>query len=187
MCATPIVANAANTCVNCLKSQVDVTEGIPKEVIIHQCRGCMRWSRPPWVAAELESRELLAMCLKKINNLNRVKLIDANWIWTEPHSRRLKLKLTVQKEVMSKMIMQQSFVVTFVVRNQQCDACQASFANQSWRAVVQVRQRVDHKRTFFFLEQLILKHRAHEKTTNIESHPDGVDFFSQAQPRAALR
>ncbi|KAF4028268.1 NMD3 family [Phytophthora infestans] len=177
MCATPIVANAANTCVSCLKSQVDVTEGIPKEVIIHQCRGCMRWSRPPWVAAELESRELLAMCLKKINNLNRVKLIDANWIWTEPHSRRLKLKLTVQKEVLSKMIMQQSFVVTFVVRNQQCDACQASFANQSWRAVVQVRQRVDHKRTFFFLEQLILKHRAHEKTTNIESHPDGVDFF----------
>eukprot|EP00644_Phytophthora_capsici_P010847 jgi/Phyca11/6050/fgenesh1_pm.PHYCAscaffold_9_\ len=156
MCATPIVANAANTCVSCLKSQVDVTEGIPKEVIIHQCRGCMRWSRPPWVAAELESRELLAMCLKKINNLNR---------------------LTVQKEVMSKMIMQQSFVVTFIVRNQQCDACQASFANQSWRAVVQVRQRVDHKRTFFFLEQLILKHRAHEKTTNIESHPDGVDFF----------
>ncbi|CAH0482201.1 unnamed protein product [Peronospora belbahrii] len=177
ICATPIVANAANTCVSCLKSQVDVTEGIPKEVIIHQCRGCMRWLRPPWVTADLESRELLAMCLKKINNLNRIKLIDANWVWTEPHSRRLKLKLTVQKEVMSKMIMQQSFVVTFVVRNQQCDTCQASFANQSWRAVVQARQRVDHKRTFFFLEQLILKHRAHEKTTNIESQPDGVDFF----------
>lgn len=171
------MANAANTCITCLKSQVDVTEGIPKEVIIHQCRGCMRWSRPSWVTADLESRELLALCLKKINNLNRVKLIDANWVWTEPHSRRLKLKLTVQKEVLSKIIMQQSFVVTFVVRNQQCDACQSSFANQSWRAVVQVRQRVDHKRTFFFLEQLVLKHRAHEKTTNIESHPDGVDFF----------
>lgn len=177
MCATPIVANAANMCEDCLKGQVDVTDGIPKEVIIHQCRGCLRWSRPPWAVAELESRELLAICLKKINNLNRVKLIDANWIWTEPHSRRLKLKLTVQKEVLSKMIMQQSFVVTFVVRNQQCDSCQASFANQSWKAVVQVRQRVDHKRTFFYLEQLILKHRAHEKTSMIESHPDGVDFF----------
>ncbi len=136
-----------------------------------------RWSRPPWIVAELESRELLALCLKKINNLNRVKLIDANWIWTEPHSRRLKLKLTVQKEVFSHMILQQSFIVTFIVRNQQCDSCQASFANQSWRAVVQVRQRVAHKRTFYFLEQLILKHRAHEKTCNIEAHPDGVDFF----------
>lgn len=173
-------------CVSCLQSQIDVTEGIPKEVIIHQCRGCLRWQRPPWADAELESRELLAICLKKINNLNRVKLVDANWVWTEPHSRRLKLKLTVQKEVLSKTILQQSFVVTFVVRNQQCDTCQRSFANQAWKAVVQVRQRVDHKRTFFFLEQLILKHRAHDKTTNIESHPDGVDFFF-AERNHALR
>jgi NMD protein affecting ribosome stability and mRNA decay len=37
--------------------------------------------------------------LKKIKGLNKVKLIDASWVWTEPHSRRLKVKLTVQKEV----------------------------------------------------------------------------------------
>jgi nonsense-mediated mRNA decay protein 3 len=195
MCAAPIKANSANMCVSCLKGQVDVTEGIPKEVIIHQCRGCSkyelicffsfssssyklcRWQRPPWAIAELESRELLAICLKKINNLNRVKLVDAGWIWTEPHSKRLKLKLTVQKEVLSNMILQQSFIVTFIVRNQQCDDCKASFTNHSWKAVVQVRQKVNHKRTFFFLEQLILKHRAHEKTSNIESQPDGLDFF----------
>lgn len=29
----------------------------------------------------------------------QVRLIDAGFIWTEPHSKRLKLKLTVQKEV----------------------------------------------------------------------------------------
>ncbi|KDO34280.1 hypothetical protein SPRG_01450 [Saprolegnia parasitica CBS 223.65] len=177
MCAVPIKANAANMCVSCLKGQVDVTEGIPKEIIMHQCRGCLKWSRPPWVAAELESRELLAICLKKISGLNKVKLVDAGWVWTEPHSKRLKLKLTVQKEVMNGAILQQSFVVTFIVRNQQCDECQASFTNNSWKAVVQVRQKVDHKRTFFYLEQLILKHRVHEKTSSIESHPDGVDFF----------
>ena len=28
-------------------------------------------------------------------------MIDAAFIWTEPHSRRLKVKLTVQKEVLS--------------------------------------------------------------------------------------
>ncbi|RHY06311.1 hypothetical protein DYB25_002770, partial [Aphanomyces astaci] len=152
------------------------------------------WSRPQWVSADLESRELLAICLKKITGLNKVKLVDAGWIWTEPHSKRLKLKLTVQKEVMNGAILQQSFIVTFIVRNQQCDDCQASFTNHSWKAVVQVRQKVvayshiallllthllqvEHKRTFFFLEQLILKHRVHEKTTSIESQPDGVDFF----------
>ncbi|CAK4077763.1 unnamed protein product [Aphanomyces euteiches] len=177
ICAVPIKANAANMCVSCLKGQVDVTEGIPKEIIMHQCRGCLKWSRPQWVSAELESRELLAICLKKITGLNKVKLVDAGWIWTEPHSKRLKLKLTVQKEVMNGAILQQSFIVTFIVRNQQCDECQASFTNHSWKAVVQVRQKVEHKRTFFYLEQLILKHRVHEKTTNIESQPDGVDFF----------
>ena len=30
---------------------------------------------------------------------SQVKLVDAVWIWTEPHSKRLKIKLTVQKEV----------------------------------------------------------------------------------------
>lgn len=41
----------------------------------------------------------------------QVKLVDAGFIWTEPHSRRLKLKLTIQKEVMNGAILQQTFVV----------------------------------------------------------------------------
>lgn len=94
--------------------------------------------------------------------------MDAAWIWTEPHSRRLKLKLTVQKEVGNGAVLQQAMVVTFVVRNQQCDTCAAAFTNNTWAAVVQVRQRVDHKRTFFYLEQLILKHNAHTQCSNIQ-------------------
>jgi nonsense-mediated mRNA decay protein 3 len=42
ICAVPIKANAANMCVSCLKGTVDVTEGIPKEIIMHQCRGCLK-------------------------------------------------------------------------------------------------------------------------------------------------
>ena len=94
--------------------------------------------------------------------------MDAAWIWTEPHSRRLKLKLTVQKEVGNGAVFQQAMVVTFVVRNQQCEECAATFTNNTWSAVVQVRQRVDHKRTFFYLEQLILKHAAHGQCINIQ-------------------
>jgi len=41
----------------------------------------------------------------------------------------------------------------------------------------QVRQRVDHKRTFFYLEQLLLKHSAHTKALSIQSFRDGMDFF----------
>ena len=61
-----------------------------------------RFLSPPssWVVASWESRELLAVCLKKIKTaLQRVRLVDASFLWTEPHSKRVKVKVTVQKEV----------------------------------------------------------------------------------------
>lgn len=47
------------------------------------------------------------MLIKKIRGLNKVKLVDAGFVWTEPHSRRLKVKLTIQREVFSGTILQQ--------------------------------------------------------------------------------
>lgn len=41
----------------------------------------------------------------------------------------------------------------------------------------QLRQHVHHKRTFFFLEQLILKHSADENCVNIKDIHNGVDFY----------
>eukprot|EP00586_Coscinodiscus_wailesii_P011452 CAMPEP_0172507286 /NCGR_PEP_ID=MMETSP1066-20121228/202748_1 /TAXON_ID=671091 /ORGANISM="Coscinodiscus wailesii, Strain CCMP2513" /LENGTH=479 /DNA_ID=CAMNT_0013284787 /DNA_START=478 /DNA_END=1917 /DNA_ORIENTATION=- len=90
---------------------------------------------------------------------------------------RLKVRLTVQKEVNGGVILQQSFVVTFLVRNQQCVECQAEFRQGSWKNLVQVRQHVGHKRTFLFLEQLILKHGAHRGCLSIQTYRDGMDFY----------
>ncbi|GMH48434.1 hypothetical protein TrRE_jg1311, partial [Triparma retinervis] len=76
----------------------------------------------------------MGLCLEKTSGLkpkrgsrveDRVKLTDASWIWTEPHSMRLKVKLTVQKQVESGLILQQSFVCEYIVRNQQCPGCLA--------------------------------------------------------------
>jgi len=123
----------------------------------------------------------MALCLSNVAGLKakgqQVRLVDAGWIWTEPHSMRLKVRLTVQKEVQTGTILQQSFTVVFVVRNQQCLECQAEFRQGSWKAVVQVRQRVGHKRTFLYLEQLILKHGAHRGCLSIETFRDGMDFY----------
>lgn len=99
-------------------ASVDITEGIPKQGLhaytdlllnasssipiatLSFCRNCERFLSPPqtWTIAEPESRELLAICLKKLKGLNKVRLIDAGFIWTEPHSKRIKVKLTIQKE-----------------------------------------------------------------------------------------
>ncbi|KAI9251565.1 NMD3 family-domain-containing protein [Sporodiniella umbellata] len=178
-CGAPTPPNAANMCVNCIRNEVDITEGIPKNATIHFCRNCERYLQPPgiWVAAQLESRELLTLCLKKLKGLNKVRLVDAGFIWTEPHSKRIKVKLTIQKEVFANTILQQIFEVEFVVSGQQCEECTRLAAQNTWKAVVQLRQKVEHKRTFLFLEQLILKHNAHKDTTNIKEAKDGIDFY----------
>ncbi|RIB12914.1 NMD3 family-domain-containing protein [Gigaspora rosea] len=166
-------------CINCIRNEVDITDGIPKQATLQFCRNCERYLQPPniWIRAELESRELLSLCLKKLKGLNKVKLIDAGFIWTEPHSRRIKVKLTVQKEVFISTLIQQITEVEFVVNYQQCGDCTRLMAKNTWQAMVQVRQKVNHKRTFLFLEQLILKHHAHKDTINIKEAKDGLDFF----------
>lgn len=157
-------------CVACLRSHVDITEGIPKQATLYFCRGCERYlqNQNEWVYCTLESRELLSLCLKKLKGLNRLKLVDASFVWTEPHSKRIKVKLTVHGEVIGGTVLQQVFVVEYIVNHQMCNDCHRSEAQDYWRALVQVRQKAENKKTFFYLEQLILKHKAHENTLGIK-------------------
>lgn len=114
--------------------------------------------------------------IRRLKGLGKVRLVDAIFLWTEPHSRRIKLKITVQGEV-SGMIIEQSCVVEAIVAGQQCSDCAKTNAKNTWMAAVQVRQKVDHKRTFLFLEQVILKHNAHSDAVNIKGRADGLDFY----------
>lgn len=166
-------------CYDCIKLNVDITEGIPREANISFCRNCERFLQPPgqWIRAQLESRELLAICLRRLKGLSKVRLIDASFIWTEPHSRRIRIKLTVQGEALQNTIVQQTFEVEYVVIAMQCPDCAKSFTTNTWRAAVQIRQKVSHKRTFLYLEQLILKHNAHVDTISIQETKDGLDFY----------
>ena len=180
-CGAPIdgTASAGALCYDCIKVTIDVSEGIQREAVLHSCKDCERWLSPPsqWVSAALESRELLALCLRKLRGLSKVRIIDASFLWTEPHSKRIKVKITVQQEAFEGTILQQSFEVEYVVASQQCPDCAKSYTANTWRAVVQVRQKVPHKRTFLYLEQLILKHSAHKETINIKEVHNGLDFF----------
>ncbi|PSK59263.1 60S ribosomal export protein NMD3 [Elsinoe australis] len=187
-CGAPIdgTQSAGALCYDCIKLTIDISEGIQREGTLHMCRDCDRWLSPPaqWVIAAPESRELLALCLRKLRGLSKTRIIDASFIWTEPHSRRIKLKITIQQEAFQGTILQQTFDVEFVQAYQQCPDCQKSYTPNTWRAVVQVRQKVPHKRTFLYLEQLILKHNAHRDTINIKEGHDGIDFFFGARNHA---
>ncbi|KAL8534684.1 hypothetical protein ACS0TY_010638 [Phlomoides rotata] len=146
-CGILMQPNAANMCAKCLRSEVDITEGLQKHVIIIHCPECNKFLRPPrtWMDAELESKELLTFCVKRLKNLNTVRLVHAEFIWTEPHSKRIKVKIQANPD--------------------------------QWIAAVQLRQHVSHRRTFFYLEQLILKHDAAKNAIRIKQMDQGIDFF----------
>lgn len=42
-CGIPISPNPANICVACLRSKVDISQGIPKQVSISFCKQCQRY------------------------------------------------------------------------------------------------------------------------------------------------
>ena len=178
--------SAGALCNDCIRLSVDISEGVQREATLHTCRDCDRWLSPPsqWLVAQPESRELLALCLRKLRGLSKVRVIDASFIWTEPHSRRIKVKITVQKEAFQDTILQQTFDVEYIVAYYQCPDCAKSYTKNTWRACVQVRQKVSHKRTFLYLEQLILKHNAHKDTLNIKETNDGIDFFFSQRNQA---
>lgn len=49
---------------------------------------------------------------------------------------------------------------------------------------MQVRQKVNHKRTFLYLEQLILKARTHDKCIKVSEADDGLDFYFKSKSAA---
>ncbi|XP_004503106.1 uncharacterized protein [Cicer arietinum] len=182
-CGIPMQPNAANMCVKCLRSEVDITEGLLKRLVLVHCPECESYLQPPrtWVKLQLETRELLTFCLKKLQknmNVNRVKLVNAEFIWTEPHSKRVKVKVSVQKEVYNGAILEQSYLVEYVQQDHMCESCSRVQANpDQWVAAVQLRQHVSHRRTFFYLEQLILKHGAAARSVRIKQMDHGIDFY----------
>ncbi|KAJ9703057.1 hypothetical protein PVL29_004712 [Vitis rotundifolia] len=179
-CGIPMAPNAANMCVKCLRSEIDITEGLQKNVTIVHCPECDTYLQPPktWIKAQLESKELLTFCVKRLKNLNRVRLIHAEFIWTEPHSKRIKVKLRVQKEVLNGAILEQAYIVEYVQQEHMCESCSRVQANpDQWVASVQLRQHVSHRRTFFYLEQLILRHDAAGRAIKIKQMDQGIDFF----------
>jgi nonsense-mediated mRNA decay protein 3 len=177
ICGIMIDPNPSIRCLNCIKSKIDISEGITKQIIIYKCRTCERFMGPPWLSYDRESHQLLTMLLKKVKGLKQVKLVDANFVYTEHHSRRIKIKVTIQKEVEGGTVLQNTLLIEFTENYQQCEDCQKSYTPHTWTAACQIRQKVDHKRTFLMLEQLILKGRVHDRCIKVSEKHDGLDFY----------
>lgn len=109
----------------------------------------------------------MTICLKMIKGLNKVKLVEAKFVWTEPHSRRIIVRITIQKEAYG-AVLQQDLDITFIVKTFQCEDCTNEGLDDTWNTVVQIRQKVEHKRTILFLEQQIIKHKAQRFVASLQ-------------------
>ena len=191
LCGTTIEPNDAAMCINCLRNQFDITGGIERTGEVVQCRKCERWhiKQDQWTYYALESAGLLSAILRKIPSLNSgsMKLIDAAWVWTEPHSDRLKVSVEVEHGVLdNKVLLRQKAVIEFVVKHKQCMECIREATDHSWGAMIQIRQKVGHKQSLFLLEHLLTKAGLHNLMISITVCKEGLDLFFKARNQAEI-
>jgi nonsense-mediated mRNA decay protein 3 len=183
LCGSSTTYNPSKMCINCLQTRVNLTENLEKDQTIEICRYCERYNRPPWLAAKLESSELLSICLTRIKNLSKIKVVDSGFLYTEPHSRRLLVRVKVQKEV-ENVTMEQECVVKFIVNDTQCDDCKKSFTPHTWTAKVQIRQKAQHMKTLHHLEQQIIEANANKDFKAVKQKDHGFDVQFVEKPAA---
>lgn len=205
LCGTMILPNSANQCGACLAQQFDLKSIIQKgpsggDLCIFQCRQCRRYESSEnskrFNFYEPESPDLLALCMKripalqssniqsnKINNtaLSGLKVLDAMWVWTEPHSMRLILRLTIRAEVgvsPRSVVIQQRIPVKFIVKFKQCPDCNREYTNRTWHAVLQLRQKHSTRKGLILLETAIAKNSEIRKhVIRMETTRNGFDFY----------
>lgn len=173
-CGIDIEPSGRNMCARCLNNDTDLTRDIKTSMVIETCRGCERYFVPPkgWRALGWGSQELLIYLLGRNKSIRGLNIVDSNFIYTEEHSKKMKVEITIVQSGI-----EQNCILNYSIRNMQCSDCMRTEAKQHWKALVQLRQRPHHKRTFLYIEQLILKHKAHLTTSNIKERKDGIDFY----------
>ena len=177
LCSAVIDANPRGTCEACLKKSLNIKTCIPTEFELQYCKGCQRFLRPPYVKIERDSADMMKLCLSRIKSYDKkVKIIDSNFIYTEPHSKVIKIKISIQKEV-EKNILSQNLIIEFKEKWNLCRDCQKLQTPHTWSSCVQIRQRVPHKKTMLYLEQIILKNKMQKSSLYFNEANEGFDFF----------
>ena len=192
LCGTMIVPNPANQCGACLAQEINLRELVQRapgggDILVHQCRQCRRFEQTErqYINAEMESPELMGICLKKIpalaaNAAPKLHIVDANWIWTEPNSMRLVVLLTIRTEVHNVPV-QQRVKVKLVIKFKQCKECNREYTNRTWHAIVQLRQKRNDdapRKGLVVLEMALARNQQIRKPVlNIDACKQGFDFY----------
>ncbi len=187
LCGSNIEYNAAAMCIACLRQQVDITEGISRDLEVLNCGKCERWhtSGDNWHHMPLEGASLMGHCLKKLAlDKHSARIVESSWIWTEPHSKRLKIAVVIQKEHLN-VKLQQRVVVEYIVRSKQCLQCIRENTDHTWGAMVQVRQRLGgNKASLYQLETMLTKSGLYNLMQDVVVRHEGLDLMFKSKNQA---
>lgn len=186
-------------CASCLAT-VDIAAMIRRgpgggDLVLHQCRKCRKYDQSGdgrrFVHLEPEGPEMMAVLLKHIPALGKndhhvrragvggLKIVDSSFVWTEPNSMRMRVLLTLRAEV-NDVSIQQRVKVEFVVQWQQCPDCTKESRQQTWQAIVQLRQKRDDstRRGLLILELAIARNALIRKDIlSVQTKRNGFDFY----------
>jgi len=183
LCGVIIEPNDVMMCDTCLRVETaydtqQSIDAIEKEVV--QCPKCMQWKRDSvsehYFAAEWESVELLTHLTKRVRRLKELDIVDAKFVWTEPHSKRIKVQLISSHDVLGRTKLTQSVELEFRIRDKLCKGCTKLSAKDGWSSIVQVRQHTDSVDVLLRLEKDIQKAGMHMNATQIGSSGSGLDL-----------
>eukprot|EP00475_Leptophrys_vorax_P010678 TRINITY_DN1726_c0_g1_i2.p1 TRINITY_DN1726_c0_g1~~TRINITY_DN1726_c0_g1_i2.p1 ORF type:complete len:414 (-),score=95.78 TRINITY_DN1726_c0_g1_i2:432-1673(-) len=191
LCGVKVPSNDANMCPRCLAQQVNIVQDLGPNGDLIFCQECGRsLFHQRWLSLEPESPEFLSLCVKKIRGLGKhLKLLDAKFVWTEPHSRRVKIAITVQAEVLNNVVVKQATVVEFKQVSQMCGLCAKSNTEVQWNHCIQVRQACEgYRKTFRRLEQDLIKSGMDKHIVSVEEKVQGFDlwFSSKGEMKIVL-
>ena len=187
-------------CASCLAT-VDIAAMIRRgpgggDLLLHQCRKCRKYDQTGdgkrFVHLEPEGPEMMAVLLKHIPALGKnglygcrragvggLKIVDSSFVWTEPNSMRMRVLLTLRAEV-NDVSIQQRVKVEFVVQWKQCPDCTKESRQQTWQAIVQLRQKRDDstRRGLLILELAIARNALIRKDIlSVQTKRNGFDFY----------
>lgn len=126
------------------------------------------------------------MLLRKVSTvLSAAKIIDASWIWTEPHSKRIKMNVDVERSVLDgKAQIRQKIIIEFIIKAKQCMECIREATDHSWETCVQIRQRVGSQRGLDALEQMLIAGGYYHLIQDLVLCKEGIDLFFKEKQQA---
>ena len=140
---------------------------------------------------EPESPEMMALLLKLIpalsgrnsqylkrSGINSLQTLDAMFIWTEPNSMRQRLMLTIKADI-NDVSIQQRIKVEFIIKWKECPDCTREARQNTWSAIVQLRQKRDDSRKGLLLLELSIARNAlvRKHILSVQTKKNGFDFY----------